>query len=115
MTFTVGFWWCKSNFVFLVNSFVSLSKELFEEGVPYILSEKLSQDPLEEHFATHRRIAGSNEHVKYAVIQQQEVSVNVMKSDLISDLRGNTSGRPDARAPIDVNDVRLPKKRAHKR
>ena len=89
-----------------------MAKELLREGTPFILSEKLSQDPLEEHFTKHRRVAGCNDNVALPVIGQQEVSLHVTNSDFISDLRGNTSGKPDNRPAIDVNDLRLPKKRS---
>ena len=97
----------------IVKSFIALAKELLSEGVPYILSEKLSQDPLEEHFSRHRRIAGCNDNPTLEQFMQQEVSLNLIKSDLIGDLRGNTHGRPDNRAPIDINDMRLPRKRSN--
>ena len=43
--------------LFLVNSFVNLAKMLLqEEGAKFLLSEKFSQDPLEEHFSRHRRM-----------------------------------------------------------
>ena len=97
----------------LVKSFIELAKLLLREGVPYILSEKFSQDPLEEHFSRHRRIAGCNDNPTLDQFKQQEVALNLIKSDLIGDLRGNTRGRPDNRAPLDINDMRLPRKRSH--
>ena len=39
---------------------------LQEDDVRYLLSEKLSQDPLEEHFARQRRISGCDENPKLA-------------------------------------------------
>ena len=56
---------------------------LQEDDVRYLLSEKLSQDPLEEHFARQRRIAGCYENPKLAQFQRQELALNVVKSDLI--------------------------------
>jgi len=99
-----------------IKSFVELSKLLLQEpGVSLLLSEKFSQDPVEEHFARHRRAGGCNENPTLAQFQQQEVALGVIKSDLISDLRGNTQGRPDNRLTIDVNDQRLPRKRSNNR
>ena len=87
--------------------------ELFaEEGVSYILSEKLSQDPLEEHFAFHRRIGGTSENPMLDTFQRQEVAANLVKNELISGLKGNTQGRPDTRDPISVADERLPRTRS---
>ena len=47
---------------------------------------------LEEHFARHRRIAICNDNPTLDQFQPQEVALNVVKSDLIGDLRGNTQG-----------------------
>ena len=96
---------------FLVHSFIDLSKELFDEGADFILSEKFSQDPLEEQFSAHRRISGTNENPSLVKFAQQSIALNVIKSDLISDLRGNTKGKPDNRAPIDITDTRIRRKR----
>ena len=101
-------------FVFLVKSFIALSRELLENGVPYILSEKFSQDPLEEHFCRHRSSIGSGDNPSLAVFQRQEVSLNLIRQELISDLRGNTEGRPEQRPKIRVDDTRLPRKRLYK-
>lgn len=84
---------------------------LKEEGAEYLLSEKFSQDPLEEHFSRHRRIAGCNDNPTLAQFQQQETALNVIDGELISDLRGNTQGRQTNRNPIDITDMRLPKKK----
>ena len=56
---------------------------LQEDDVRYLLSEKLSQDPLEEHFARQRRIAGCDENPMLAQFQRQELALNVVKSYLI--------------------------------
>ena len=42
-----------------MRSFVSLAKELLsEDGVQFLLSEKFSQDPLEEYFSRQRGVGG---------------------------------------------------------
>ena len=101
-------------FCLIVKSFIELTKTLLEEGVPFVLSEKFSQDPLEEHFARHRRSVGCNENELYSEFQRGEVSLSLVQSNLISDLRGNTQGRPDKRDPIDIDDQRLPRKKVRK-
>ena len=85
------------------------------EGFPYILSEKFSQHLLEEHFARHRRSAGCNDNPTLAQFGQQEVALNIIKSELISDLRDNTRGRLIEKGPLDITDMRLPKKRSYSR
>ena len=77
----------------------------------FILSEKFSQDPLEEHFGRQRRRGGCNENPTYDQFQKNELMLNVMKSNLISDLCGNTSGRSQNIEALDINDKRkLPRK-----
>ena len=45
-----------------INLFTVQIKLFEEDGVTYILSEKLSRDPLEEHFTWHRRVGGTSEN-----------------------------------------------------
>ena len=84
---------------------------LQEEGVKFLLSEKFSQDPLEEHFARHKRMGGCNDNPTQAQVAQQEIALSVITSNLISDLRRNAEGRQRNREPLKVDDIRLPKKR----
>ena len=98
--------------MFLVKSFVELARMLLqEEGVKLLLSEKFSQDLLEEHFGRHRRMGGCNDNPTQAQFPQQEIALSVISSNLISDPRGNTEGRQRNREPLKVDDIRLPKKR----
>lgn len=102
---------------YLVRSFIELTRTLLAEGgAKFLLSEKFSQDPLEEHFGTHRRSGGANENPTYYQFQKQEVSLNVMKSDLIHDIKGNTCGRNKNKQTLDINDMRrLPYKKNTKK
>ena len=103
-----------NNVIFvLVKSFVSLSKELLaEDGVNYLLSEKFSQDPLEEHFSKQRRRGGCNENPDLYQFGKQEVFLNVMNSSLLTELRGNSSTRQVDLPKLDATDTRkLPKKK----
>ena len=89
-----------------MKSFVELTKLLLQiTGVKMVLSEKFSQDPLEEHFAKQRRSGGANENPTLYQFGNQELALNVMKSGLITDLRGNTRGIVN-RPVIDVHDRR---------
>ena len=99
-------------FIFLVKSFIKLTRTLLGEGAMFVLSEKFSQDPLEEHFGRQRRGGGNNENPNYHQFQKQEVSLNIMRSDLVHDIRGNSSGKDKEKTKIDVNDKRtLPYKK----
>ena len=99
----------------IFKSFIELSKILLgEDGVKYILSEKFSQDPLEEEFAKHRRIGGTCENPKLSQVQNQEVALHAMDSYLITGLTGNTTGRENDREPLSIDDHNLPRKKAKK-
>ena len=96
-----------------MKSFVELTKILLGiDGVKCILSDKYSQDPLEEHFTRQRRRAGCSENPSLYRFGQQELALNVMKSELITDLTGNTRGRGVDKPNLDINDLReLPRKK----
>jgi len=70
----------------LVSSFVNLAKELLQiSGVKFLLSEKFTQDPLEEHFGRHRRRGGCNDNPTLAEFGQQESVLNILRTDLMKD------------------------------
>ena len=82
------------------------------DGVDFLLSEKFSQDPLEEHFARQRKKGGCNENPTVEQFAQQEELLNVMNSDLVTSLRGNTRGRIQQELHLDPSDARkLPRKK----
>ena len=92
--FAICWVYLKNSSFFLVKSFLSLAKEpLAEDGVKFLLSEKFTQDPLEEHFAKQRRRKGCNENLDLYQFGKQEIFLNVMNSSLLTDLRGNNSTR----------------------
>ena len=97
----------------LVNSFVALAKELLQiDGVKFLLSEKFTQDPLEEHFGRQRRRGGTNDNPTLAEFGDQELVLNVMRSDMMQEIAGsNTRGRDREDVKININDdSELPKR-----
>ncbi|XP_071945700.1 uncharacterized protein [Antedon mediterranea] len=61
-----------------VNSFVKLTKELLAtDGVDYVLSEKLNQDPLEEYFSKQRGCGGRNENPTVHQFQHNALTLQV--------------------------------------
>ena len=88
---------------------MALAKELLgkysDENI-FILSEKLSEDPLEEHFTEHRRRGGCSDNPTLNQFEDQALYLNVMKSGLIDNLRGNTSGTGLRNVEIDIRDTR---------
>ena len=84
---------------------MALAKELLREYSDeniFILSEVFSQDPLEEHFAEHRRRGGCSYNPTLDQFQDQALYLNVMKSGLIDNLRGNTSGTGVCEIPKEI-------------
>ncbi|XP_071855332.1 uncharacterized protein [Apostichopus japonicus] len=78
-----------------VKSFVQLTKELLQTpGVKYILSEKCSQDPLEEYFSKQRGCGGRNENPTVEQFGHNALSLMVASSKAISSLRSNCRKRP---------------------
>lgn len=97
-----------------VKSFVSLTKELLViDGVKFLFSDKFNQDPLEEHFGRQRRRGGSSDNPTLAEYGQQELALNVMRSELMQDIRGNARGRDrDGKRKIEIqNAEKLPKRK----
>lgn len=81
------------------------------DGVEYFLSDKLNQDPLEEHFGKQRMRGGALENPSLEEYMYNERKIIVAKSDMIRSIRGNTRRRPRELDVIDVNDDRpLPKR-----
>ena len=96
---------------------MALAKELLgkysDENI-FILSEKFSQDPLEEHFTEHRRRGGCSDNPTLNQFEDQALYLNVMKSGLIDNLRGNTSGTGLRNVEIDIRDTRkLPTRKSN--
>ena len=78
------------------------------------LSEKFTQDPLEEHFAKQRQRGGCSKNPNLYQFKKQEIFLNVMNSSLLTDLRGKSSTRINNATAADATDTRqLPKKRKH--
>lgn len=95
-----------------VHSFVELATILLKmEGVEYVLSEKLNQDPLEEHFGKHRSKLGGSDNPTLQQYMQSEKKIIVGKSHVLTTLRGNTRGKLRSISDVNVEDEEpLPKR-----
>ena len=99
-----------------MKSFIAIAKELLIiDGVKFLLSEKFTQDPLEEYFGRQRRKGGSSEQPSYFSFQHNDLTLHVVDSDLITDIRGNTRGRDQGQPKIDVHDMRKLSTKSKKR
>ena len=72
------------------------------------MNDKFSQDPLEEHFARQRRRAGCCENPSLYAFGNQELLLNVVQSNLIKELKGNTRGTQRDDPKIDIHGRKLP-------
>ena len=88
---------------------MALAKELpreYSDKNIFILSEKFLQDHLEEHFAEHHRRGGCSDNLTLDQFQDQAMYLNIMKSGLIDNLRGNTSGNGLRNPEIEICNSR---------
>ena len=94
-------------------SFVTLAKVLLsEEGVKFVLSEKFTQDPVEEYFAKQRARGGADEAPTLEMFNRNVIGLNVAGDELIRVMNGNTRGRDRQIVKLDVRDTTtLPTKR----
>ena len=81
------------------------------DGVQYFLSDRLNQDPVEEHFGKQRASGGASEAPNLEAYGYNERKILVAKSDMIRIMHGNTRGRLRDEHEIDIHDERqLPKR-----
>jgi len=99
-----------------VNSFCELGPLLLQlDGVQYLLSEKFSQDPLEEYFQKQRARNGCNDNPSLDDLGRNFLALDVAGSYLVRSMKGNTRGaRRDAPA-FDIEDRRMLPKRKKKK
>ena len=80
-------------------------------GVEFFLSDKLNQDPAEEHFGRIRGAGGSSENPTLEQYGYRNRKIVVAKSEMIQTTKGNTRGRVRENINIDIHDERkLPKR-----
>ena len=99
---------------FPVHAFHGLAKQLlFEDAVDYVLSDKMNQDPLEEHFGKQKACGSSNENPGLKEYTDNEKKLLVAKFEMVRVMRGNARGRHEEQT-IDINHNRLLPKRKNK-
>ena len=80
-------------------------------GVEYFLSDRLNQDPVEEHFGRQRMRGGASNNPTLEVYGFNERKIIVAKSDMIRVMHGNTRGRLRDENELNIYDEReLPKR-----
>lgn len=67
-----------------VHSFVDMITELLKiPGVKYVLTNKASQDDVEEHFFKHRSGGGANDNPSALDYQKNELKIQICKIDML--------------------------------
>ena len=90
-----------------VKSFVEMTKFLLSEdnGAVFLLSERLSQDPLENYFGQQRARGGRNENPTVQQCLHNAAALRIQKSQALDPVRGNCSRKKrlfdDQAPPID--------------
>ena len=103
----------------VVKSFVELVRFIFKiPGVKTFLSERLTQDPLEQFFGMQRQRGGTSENLSVQVFCKNTQALRVVNSVCGSVPRGNCRGSKDSQCQLITEDKEnepLPKrKRSHK-
>uniref|UniRef100_A0A7M6DPD0 Uncharacterized protein n=1 Tax=Clytia hemisphaerica TaxID=252671 RepID=A0A7M6DPD0_9CNID len=93
-------------------SFITLGRLLFAEGAQFLLSEKFSQDPVEEYFSKQRAKRGPDENPDLEAFNRNVLGLNVAGDDLVRAVNGNVRRKNKERAKLDIHDLsRLPTKK----
>ena len=104
-------------YFFVVTSFVEMAKFLLSNGSPgfFLLSERVSQDPLENFFGQLRACGGRNENPNLHQCLHSTAAIRVQKSMATNPVRGNCSRkrRLYAETPPDIDTTPLPKRKRY--
>lgn len=95
-------------------SFIKLGKLLFDdENAEFFLSEKISQDPVEEYFSKQRARGNADEHPDLQMVNRNVLALDVTGDELLKVLNGNVRHNNRKRPTLDVTDMtRLPTKKS---
>jgi len=94
-----------------VHSFCEFVPYLLQKGADYFLSDKLNQDPIEEHFGRIRMRGGALDNPTLEEYGYMNHKCIVAKAEMIQVMRGNTRGRIRENVKINIHDTRqLPKR-----
>ena len=84
-----------------MKSFVEITKFLLpeEERDLFILSERISQDSLENYFGQLRARGGRNENATLQQCVHSANAIRVQKSQALDPVKGNSSRKRDCKTP----------------
>ena len=73
------------------------------------MSEKFSQDPLEEYFGRQRRKGGCNDNPNLIEFGRQWLAINVMRSEMLHLIAGNARGADHEKIKLDIHEGQFKK------
>ena len=82
------------------HSMVGLVSFLLKEGMPYVLSERFCQDPLENYFGNQRSMGRRSDNPDIQQFGYNDNTVRIQRH--VSHSSGNTRGRYDRKRPREV-------------
>ena len=94
-----------------VRSVVECTRLLLRKGMPFVLTERFNQDPIEQHFGIHRTSGGCNNNPTVNQFNHAMVKIRTVGQHAIAPVRGNTKRRLNYPHVIDNNP--LPKRPRH--
>lgn len=81
-----------TEFIFLATSFIEMTKYLLAQGNDlFLLSERISQDPLENYFGQQRARGRKNENPTVQQCLYNTAALRVQKSQALDPIRGHCS------------------------
>lgn len=98
---------------FAVNSFVEMAQFLLKDKRLFLLSERISQDPLENYFGRQRARGGRNENPNLQQALANAAALRIQKSVALDPVRGNCRRKRHAvdEATVISESVPLPKRK----
>ncbi len=91
--------------IIIVNAFVDMTKYLLAlDGDLCLLSERISQDPIENYFGQQRARGGRNENPTLQQCIRNASALRVQKSQALDPVRGNCSRKRRLYSGRDVID-----------
>ena len=103
---------------YTVKSFVEMAKYLLSSDTDlFLLSERISQDPLENYFGQLRARGGRNENPNLQQCLHNAAAIRVQKSMATDPIRGDCSRKRqlfDDNHQPDITDTPLPKRKKSK-
>ena len=111
--------------IYVVKSFIEMAKYLLandcggsepdKDAELFLLSERFSQDPLENYFGQQRARGGRNENPNLLQCLNNAAAIRVQKSFASDPVRGNSNRKRRKHNEPKIDDTPLPKRKRLKK